>query len=272
MLNFMPNSATLLGLFLMVSGAGLYFLRSMRPELSRDYDIFFAAAGLVCGAILLFYGWILTPVLQVGVLLLAGSTGFFAVEAIRLRGVSTEKARRNTRVVDRDRPVSRTRVYQEAELDRIESYDREANYDSPMLRGYQEPPRRSRRAAPPLAEERRNPRSRSRSDRYGYEETTSKRRSSRNNSPQSDRYDGWDENSARWEERPKASPNPPRRSSSRNDYNDYSNPDYSTRVSRNSRRSRSDKQPPTGRNYRPLPTDVDYYPLNDLDHPDRDRY
>jgi len=259
----------------MVAGAGLYFLRSVRPELSRDYDIFFAATGLVCGAILLFYGWLLNPVLQVGVLLLAGSTGFFAVEAIRLRGVSTEKARRNTRVVDRDRPVSRTRVYQEAELDRIESYDGEPSYDSPMLRGYQEPPRRSRRSAPPLAEERRNPRSRSRYDRYGYEEPTSQRRSSRTNPPQRDRYDGWDENNDRWEERQGANPNPnpPRRSPSRSDYSDYNNSENpNTRVPRKPRRSRSDRQPPTRRNYRPTPTDVDYYPLNDSDNPDRDRY
>ncbi len=266
MLNFVPNSATLLGLFLMVAGAGLYFLRSMRPELSRDYDIFFAAAGLVCGGIFVCYGWLLNPVLQVGLMLLTGSTVFFAVEGIRLRGISTEKARRNTRVVDRDRPVSRTRVYQEAELDRIESYDREPNYDSPMLRGSQEPPRRSRKSAPPLAEERRNPRSRSRSDRYGYEETSSKRRYSRNNPPQSDRYD-------EWEERPAKTSNYSRRRSPSNDYNDeYNNTNNpETRLPKRSRRSRSDIESRSRGNYRSTPTDVDYYPLDDSDR-DRDRY
>ncbi len=269
MVNFGFNSASLLGIFLMVAGAGLYFLRSVRPELSRDYDIFFAAAGLVCGSILLFYGWLLNPVLQVGVLLLAGSTGFFATEAIRLRGVSTEKARRNTRTVDRDRPIGRTRVYQEAELDRIESYDREPNYDSPMLRGYQEPTRRSRRSEPPLAEERRNSRSRSRSDRYGYEESSNKRAYTRSNPTREDRYDDWQESGDRREERPTRSSRNSRSSRSRDEYD---NPNNSSRLPRKSRRSRRDSQPPYRGNYRSAPTDVDYYPLEDNDNPDRGRY
>lgn len=40
MVNFGLNSASILGIFLAVAGAGLYFLRSIRPELSRDHDIF----------------------------------------------------------------------------------------------------------------------------------------------------------------------------------------------------------------------------------------
>ena len=38
--NFGANSASILGIFLAVAGAALYFLRSVRPELSRDQDIF----------------------------------------------------------------------------------------------------------------------------------------------------------------------------------------------------------------------------------------
>ena len=41
MVNFGLNAAAILGLFLAVAGAGLFFLRSVRPELARDYDIFF---------------------------------------------------------------------------------------------------------------------------------------------------------------------------------------------------------------------------------------
>lgn len=104
--NFGTNSASILGIFLAVAGAALYFLRTVRPELSRDQDIFFAAVGLLCGFILIFQGWRLDPILQFGQLLLVGSTVFFAFESIRLRGIATEQAKRNTPIVDRDRPVS----------------------------------------------------------------------------------------------------------------------------------------------------------------------
>ncbi|MUL37117.1 Ycf66 family protein [Gloeocapsopsis dulcis] len=119
MVNFGLNPASILGIFLAVAGAGLYFLRSVRPELSRDHDIFFAAVGLLCGFILLFQGWRLDPILQFGQLLLTGSAIFFAVESIRLRGVATEQAKRNTRIVDEERPVSPVYEYQ-AELDELE--------------------------------------------------------------------------------------------------------------------------------------------------------
>ncbi len=179
MVNFGLNSASILGLFLAVAGASLYFLRSVRPELSRDHDIFFAAVGLLCGFILLFQGWRLDPILQFGQFLLSGSAIFFAVESIRLRAVATEQARRNTPTVDRDRPVSRTRVYREPEYDRErieDSYDykdAKPNYDSPRLRGYDdpEPQRNPRRRASQSREQdiyppRRRPSSEDLGDRY----------------------------------------------------------------------------------------------------------
>ncbi|MEC4816145.1 MAG: Ycf66 family protein [Scytonema sp. PMC 1069.18] len=115
--NFGANSASILGIFLAVAGAALYFLRSVRPELSRDQDIFFAAVGLLCGFILIFQGWRLDPILQFGQLLLVGSTVFFAVESIRLRGIATQQAKRNTPIVDDEREVS----------DRYQ-YSRRSNY------------------------------------------------------------------------------------------------------------------------------------------------
>jgi hypothetical protein len=153
MVNFGLNAAAILGLLLAVAGAGLFFLRSIRPELARDYDIFFAAVGLLCGIILLFNGWRLDPILQFGQFLLTGTTIFFAFESIRMRGIATEQARRNTPTVDRDRPVSRTRVYTEAELDKIDPYDNvyedaKPNYNSPRLRGYDDPQPRPTRRSP----------------------------------------------------------------------------------------------------------------------------
>jgi hypothetical protein len=221
MVNLGGGPAFILGLFLAIAGAGLFFLRSIRPELARDYDIFFAAVGLLCGVILIFNGWRLDPILQFSQFLLAGTAIFFAFESVRMRGAATEQARRNTATVDRDRPVSRTRVYTEAELDKIDPYDNvyegaEPNYSSPRLRGYDDPtPRSNRRpasrtrtapAADPRDEapRRRSPRSRTENrdsvvrepqdNRYGYEEPNSRSvRPRRPAAPPRDAYDEWDD-------------------------------------------------------------------------------
>ncbi|MBW4564255.1 MAG: hypothetical protein KME32_24570 [Mojavia pulchra JT2-VF2] len=163
--NFGTNSASILGIFLAVAGAALYFLRTVRPELSRDQDIFFAAVGLLCGFILIFQGWRLDPILQFGQLLLVGTTVFFAVESIRLRSIATQQAKRNTPIVDEDRPVSknysydRRREYQAevgAELDPL-PYEEEERPVRPRIRASRDerssrddyyedqPPRRSER-------------------------------------------------------------------------------------------------------------------------------
>jgi len=153
MLNFGQSFATFLGIALAVAGVGLYFLRSVRPELARDHDIFFAAISLVCGLILLFQGWRLDPILAFSQYLLAGSAVFFVIDNLRLRGVTTEQAKRNTPIVDEERPVSQKyRVYQEAELDEFEL---ESDEELPVSRrikgsrdsrnsrnGYDEPRRR----------------------------------------------------------------------------------------------------------------------------------
>ena len=232
MVNFGLNAAAILGLFLAVAGAGLFFLRSIRPELARDYDIFFAAVGLLCGIILLFNGWRLDPILQFGQFLLTGTTIFFAFESIRMRGVATEQARRNTPIVDRDRPVSKTRVYTEAEFDQIDPYDNvydgaKPNYSSPRLRGYDDPkPRPSRRSearrpspiADPRDEPRRTPpRPRpeptdypqrpSRSNRYPEVDNTRPRRR-----PSPSSTDSYSDRVARdeWADRPPSAPRRPR--------------------------------------------------------------
>jgi hypothetical protein len=122
MVNLGLNFSSLLGIILAIAGAGLYFLRSWKPKLARDHDIFFAAVGLLCGGILLFQGWRLDPILAFGQFLLTGSAIFFAVESIRLRAVSTTKARERAPIVDDERYVSD--VYRvDAELDELEPMD-----------------------------------------------------------------------------------------------------------------------------------------------------
>jgi hypothetical protein len=100
MVNIGFSWSSLLGIVLVTSGAALYLLRSVRPQLSRDYDIFFAAVALLCGGILFFQGWRQDPILQFGQFLLTGSLVFFAMESIRLRGVVTQQAKRNTPASD----------------------------------------------------------------------------------------------------------------------------------------------------------------------------
>ena len=125
MVNFNLNAGSLMGILLAFAGVGLYFLRSFRPNLARDYDVFFAAVALLCGGILFFHSWRLDPILQFGVFLLTGSSVFFASDSIRLRNVTTEQAKRNTPLVDEDRPVSRVYRY-ESQFEEPPSYP----YDS----------------------------------------------------------------------------------------------------------------------------------------------
>ena len=256
MVNFGLNSASILGIFLAVAGAGLYFLRSVRPELSRDQDIFFAAVGLLCGLILLFQGWRLDPILQFGQFLLTGSTIFFAVETIRLRGVTTEQARRGSPIVDDERRVSRTRVYTEAALDRLEPYDQAEDYESDRsdkrrLRGYADPS--ERRESDYRNEEPRTSRNR-RPSRNSYEseqESVRKRRPrSSSRYEDSQNYDFWQDNPDEWQQSSRSRPRRPQ-----------SDLDSSSSSSRR-RPQRSDDRPsrPRSDSY------VDYQPIDESDN------
>ena len=122
MVNASLNWASIVGIVLAVGGTLLYFLRSFRPALARDYDVFFAAVGLLCGGILFFQGWRLDPILQFGQFLLAATTVFFAYESVRLRSVTTEQARRSSFFDDDDAEPERPR------MDRSE-WGREPRFD-----------------------------------------------------------------------------------------------------------------------------------------------
>ena len=309
MVNLGGGPAFILGLFLALAGAGLFFLRSVRPELARDYDIFFAAVGLLCGIILIFNGWRLDPILQFSQFLLTGTAIFFAFESVRMRGAATEQARRNTETVARDRPVSRTRVYTEAELDQIDPYDNvyegaKPNYNSPRLRGYEDPdprstrpPRRSRSTATDLRDEPRRRSSRNRpeprdyssrepvrgerGDRYGYDEPTPRSTRRRSAAPARDAYDEWDD-TPKTASRPRRRPptaeptiatEPPRRRSRPADLGRSYEPD-NTYEDRNLADNLGSSYGSTdlGRSYEPeddepaIPGDyvVDYQPLDNL--------
>lgn len=282
MVNFGFGTASILGIFLAVAGAALYFLRSVRPELARDHDIFFAAVGLLCGFILLFQGWRLDPILQFGQLLLTGSVIFFAVESIRLRSVATEQAKRSTRIVDEDRPVSRAYQY-EAELDDYEPLEEERPIPRPQIRGTRdtrstrtddyedEAPRRYRRD-----EDDEYPRRSSRSssaERLGQGDRPRKRRPRpENRSSQRAEVDEWgyspQQTSDDWEtgKRVSKSPRSTSNGSSRADRSDRSenpNPEVSSRPRK--------RRPPQDSAYRQDPnmsaTSSDYVDYKPIDQP-----
>lgn len=264
MVNVGFNSAAILGIFLAVAGAGLYFLRSIRPELARDQDIFFSAVGVLCGGILLTQGWRLDPILLFGQVLLTGSAVFFAYEAIRLRGIATEQAKRNTPIEDYDRPVSPTyRTTQDAELyDYDELEPMEERYENRRLRGTAEP--RDRRGDRYEAEVSR-PRSRGTSERSSSGERPPRRRTTRRtSSPQEGPvYSGEARLDSEWDEQPLRSS---RKTSTRPE-SSYSETG-SRPKSRRSTRGRTSTSSP--RDTQTTPTDVDYQPIDsreeDLDN------
>ncbi|MBD2004186.1 MULTISPECIES: Ycf66 family protein [Cyanophyceae] len=204
MVNFGLNSASILGIFLAVAGAALYFLRSVRPELARDHDIFFAAVGLLCGFILLFQGWRLDPILQFGQFLLTGSAIFFGFESVRMRGIATEQAKRDTPIVEDDRPVSR--VYR-AEFDEIEPMEERpvtrrirGTQDSRSSREtYEDEPRRR-----PSSRGTQRPSSTERSSETGTGISSRTRKTSRRPRPESrptEQPGGWEVTDT-WEDKP----------------------------------------------------------------------
>ena len=168
MVNASLNWASIVGIVLAVCGGGLYFLRSFKPALARDYDVFFAAIGLLCGGILFFQGWRLDPILQFGQFLLAGTTVFFAYESVRLRGVATDQARRSSYFEDDQIPEmprnSRSRF---DDYDKFEDSERISRRFNPQDNDLEDDfladrsPRRSvARAIPSTAVSRRRPSSR----------------------------------------------------------------------------------------------------------------
>ena len=290
MVNFGLNSASILGIFLAVAGAGLYFLRSVRPEVSRDYDIFFSAVGLLCGLILLFQGWRLDPILQFGQLLLSGSTVFFAAETIRLRGITTEQARRSAPYAD-DRRVSKTRVYTEAELDQLEPEDEPVARNNRRLRGYDDDARSGRPDGYGEAEARPRTRSPGRNTPPTNPRPTRSRPSAGRSTPQrpgpapgySDNY-GYEDDYSGWESGANDvwdDPTPSRRPPTRRPRSEAGNDPSAAGRRPSNRRPRPSNNPPNDsfgdrpernapRNARPYEDEppaayVDYQPIDEAD-------
>nr|YP_009327018.1 hypothetical protein [Pleurocladia lacustris]ANS57619.1 hypothetical protein [Pleurocladia lacustris]ANS57763.1 hypothetical protein [Pleurocladia lacustris] len=91
MINIVFGANFLLGLLIILGVLILYFLRGIRPELSRDEDIFFTTLGLIYGAILIIHGWRLDPILLFSQVLLVSIVLAAGWENIRLRGLIAAK-------------------------------------------------------------------------------------------------------------------------------------------------------------------------------------
>lgn len=85
MINIEFGPSTILGIFIVFGGILLYFLRSIKPTIARDSDIFFSSLALLSGGILIFQGWRLDPILLFGQMLSSGTAIFFLLESIQLR-------------------------------------------------------------------------------------------------------------------------------------------------------------------------------------------
>ncbi|MEO1433161.1 MAG: Ycf66 family protein [Cyanobacteria bacterium J06633_8] len=278
--NIGTNPASILGIFLAVAGAGLYFLRTVRPELSRDQDIFFAAVGLLCGFIFIFQGWRLDPILQFGQLLLVGTTVYFAYESIRLRGIATQQAKRSTPIVDRERDVSDRYDYDDrgrygAE---VEDYDRDPlPYDPyyeeerpprPQIRGSRDS-RASRSEyyddPAPRRPQRRNDIERIEDDRPPRRRISSSRRTTNRSTSRLEQSD-WDSSSPpidSWDNSPTEERRTPRRSNERPTRRRSEEDIIQPRTSR-TRRPRRDSDPRRERGGMDevIPTDYeDYNPI-----------
>ena len=85
MINLDFNASTFLGVCLVGSSIGLYTIRKVSPELSRDSDVILSTVGIAAGSILTFQGWRLDPILLFCQTCSIGIALFFVLESIRLR-------------------------------------------------------------------------------------------------------------------------------------------------------------------------------------------
>lgn len=90
MINFSFGPNIFLGIIVIIGVFILYFLRNVKPEVSRDEDIFFATISLLYSSILIIHGWRLDPILLFSQVLIIVTVLITGWENIRLRGLITK--------------------------------------------------------------------------------------------------------------------------------------------------------------------------------------
>jgi hypothetical protein len=87
MINIYYSSNFLLSIILIIAILLFYFLRIIRPEVSKEEDIFFTSLGLLYCCIIVIHGWRLDPILFFSQVLLVAIVLGIGWENIRLRGL-----------------------------------------------------------------------------------------------------------------------------------------------------------------------------------------
>lgn len=93
MINIGFSANLVLGFLLVLGVTALYLVRIVRPELSRDEDIFFTTLGLIYSCILIIHGWRLDPILLFSQVLIISISLAAGWENIRLRGLVAKKVK-----------------------------------------------------------------------------------------------------------------------------------------------------------------------------------
>ena len=93
MVNFSFGPNIFLGIVVGFSALILYFLRTVKPEVARDEDIFFTTICLLYSCILIIHGWRLDPILLFSQVLIILTVIIAGWENIRLRGLIVSMAK-----------------------------------------------------------------------------------------------------------------------------------------------------------------------------------
>lgn len=91
MINIGFTPTILLGIFIIVGFSILFFLRTVKYDVSRDIDLFFSTLGFIYSLIIILHGWRLDPILFFGQILVVIILFGLGWENIRLRGVILSK-------------------------------------------------------------------------------------------------------------------------------------------------------------------------------------
>jgi hypothetical protein len=87
MINIVYNPNFLLSIIFIIAILLFYSLRIIRPEVSKEEDIFFTSLGLLYSCIIIVHGWRLDPILFFSQVLVVGIVLGIGWENIRLRGL-----------------------------------------------------------------------------------------------------------------------------------------------------------------------------------------
>lgn len=103
MVNVDFGPGTVLGLGLIAGGYLLVQARALKPELSRDLDIFLSSVVMMSGGILVFQGWRLDPILFFAQASVVAVALTFALEAFKLREVEFMQEEQERKRIARSR-------------------------------------------------------------------------------------------------------------------------------------------------------------------------